>query len=289
MASLLSILIVLPLAPFSLKLHRYFTILILIIFIASTVFTWLAFPFSPEAPLQVFFQQTLELGLGANTSKAYPSHEGLVRAVTALTGVPAYIDTQVIPHLPSSWGKNITCMPSTLKPGLVTCTWEGGLLPAPGGMTDKDVEAPATRSADWLVVNATRASSTSARISVKGMNARSCQLQFNRNPVMNYRVQGSSGSVHEGNETLENGVSDIRLWSRTWDREFTVDVKWSSKGKKEGKVGCRWAEYESATAGAGGSDAKIPALEEVLSFLPKWTVVSEMSDGLVEAWGTFSV
>src|ERR1700733_7519782 len=158
MASLLSILIVLPLAPFSLKLHRYFTILILIIFIASTVFTWLAFPFSPEAPLQVFFQQTLELGLGANTSKAYPSHEGLVRAVTALTGVPAYIDTQVIPHLPSSWGKNITCMPSTLKPGLVTCTWEGGLLPAPGGMTDKDVEAPATRSADWLVVNATRAS-----------------------------------------------------------------------------------------------------------------------------------
>lgn len=288
MASLLSILIVLPLAPFSLKLHRYFTILILIMFIASTVFTWLAFPFSPEAPLQVFFQQTLELDLGANTSKAYPTHEGLVRAVTALTGVPAYIDTQIIPHLPSSWGKNITCMPSTLKPGLITCTWEGDLLPAPGGTTDKDVEASATRSADWLVVNATRRSSTSAQISVKGMNARSCWLQFNRNPVMNYHVQGSS-DLHEGNEILENGVSDIRLWSRTWDREFTVDVKWSSKGQKEGKVGCLWAEYESATVGAGGSGAKIPALEEVLSFLPKWTVVSETSDGLVEAWGTFLV
>jgi hypothetical protein len=67
MASGISILIILPLAPFSLKLHRYLTILILLSFVASTIFNWLAFPFSQEAPLKVFFQQKLELDVGMNT------------------------------------------------------------------------------------------------------------------------------------------------------------------------------------------------------------------------------
>ena len=253
------------------------------------MFNWLAFPFSQEAPLKVFFRQMLELDLSTNTSEAHTSHGSLVRAVTALTGVPEYIDTQVIPHLPSSWGKETRCS-SSPQPGLVTCTWEGDLLPSPGGTTGKDiVVAPATRSADWLAINATRTSSTSARISVKGMNTRSCRLYFDGSPVMSYHVQGSSGSLQDGHGIPENGISDIRLWSRTWDREFTVDVKWSSKGTKEGRVACEWVEYESATVGAGGNGAKIPALEEVLSFLPKWTVVSKASDGLVEAWGTFLV
>ena len=219
----------------------------------------------------------------------HTSHGRVVRAVTALTGVPEYIDTQVIPHLPSSWGKQTTCV-SSLKPGLLTCKWEGGLLPAPGSTSSEDIEAsPANRSADWLVFNATRTNSTSARISVKGTNTRSCRLYFDNSSITSYDVQGSSGVLQQGSEMPEGGISALTLWSRTWGREFVIDVKWTSEGTQEGRVACEWAEYESATAGAGGSGGKIPALEEILGFLPKWAVVSKADDGLVEAWGTFSV
>lgn len=290
MASFVSILIILPLAPFSLKLHRYLTILILIIFITSTIFNWLVFPFSQEAPLKVFFQQTLELDLRVNASAGHTSHGNVVRAVTALTGVPKYLNTKIVPHLPSSWGKETQCVRSALKNGLMTCTWEGKLLPAPGGTGDEDADiTPATRSADWLVFNATRTSPTSAQISVKGTNTRSCRLYFNNSTVTNYHVHGSSEGFRHGNDVLAEGIPTILLWSRTWNNKFIVDVKWSSHGKQDGRVACEWAEYESATAGGRGSGGKIPALEEVLSFLPKWAVVSKTTDGLVEAWGTFSV
>jgi hypothetical protein len=289
MGSLISIVIILPFAPFSFKLHRSLTLLVLLLFVASTIYNWLAFPFSPEAPLKVFFQQKLELDLSTNASVGHTSHGRVVRAVTTLHGVPEYLDTQVIPHLPSSWGKEIHREFFPRRSGLLTCTWEGDLLPAPGGITGEDSDAvPATRSVDWLVVNATRTSSTSAQISVQGMNTRLCRLYFDSSPIAGYDVQGSSGGL-QGREIPEGGTASIRLWSRTWSKKFVVDVRWSSEGMQEGRVACEWAEYESATAGAVGSGGKIPAFEEVLNFLPNWAVVSTMADGLVEAWGTFSV
>jgi hypothetical protein len=289
MASGISILIILPLAPFSLKLHRYLTILILLSFVASTIFNWLAFPFSQEAPLKVFFQQKLELDVGMNTYAGHSSHGKVIRAVTALTGVPEYIDT-IVTHLPSSWGMETSCGIPQLSSGLVTCTWEGGLLPAPGSTVNEDIQVPpANRSADWLVVNAMRTSPTSAQISVKGTNTRSCRLYFDSSSITSYRVQGSSEGLQGGHEIPEDGVPGILLWSRTWDREFVVDVEWSSEGTQEGRISCEWNEYQSATAGIGGSGGNIPAFEEVLAFLPEWVVVSKADDGLVEAWGAFSV
>ena len=49
-----------------------------------------------------------------------------------------------------------------------------------------------------------------------------------------------------------------------------------------------WNEYESGSAG-GGSGGKIPAYEEVLRTIPRWTVVSKATDGLVEVWAPFTV
>lgn len=66
-----------------------------------------------------------------------------------------------------------------------------------------------------------------------------------------------------------------------------------------GRVACEWAEFASASAGVPGQgespskggfrSAKIPALEEVIAFLPTWVVVSKFADGLVEAWEYFEV
>jgi len=83
-----------------------------------------------------------------------------------------------------------------------------------------------------------------------------------------------------------------------------------------GRIACEWAEYESpmvdhgTVLGVNGTQAdygkgaymgmglaeefdglrpKVPALEEVLAFLPDWAVVSKHADGLVEAWAPFSL
>lgn len=147
-------------------------------------------------------------------------------------------------------------------------------------------------SSDWLSLNATRINSTSARISVQGINTRACRLYFDNKDITHYHVHGSSKSP-TGKDVSQTELNEIRLWSRTWGKEFIVDVNWKAEGAQsgdvEGRVACEWVEYESATAGIEGSGGKIPALEEVLTFLPKWAVVSKTTDGLVEAWGKFSL
>ncbi|KAJ3902084.1 hypothetical protein F5879DRAFT_965737 [Lentinula edodes] len=109
----------------------------------------------------------------------------------------------------------------------------------------------------------------------------------------------------------------LRLWTRAWGKKLVVDVQWSNQFSfagqhatetnssqkiffgetttHTGRVACEWAEYESGMVGMGLStspvpsssgerfpSAKIPAFEEVLTYLPKWAVVSKLTDGLVE-------
>jgi len=281
-ASLIAFLVVLPLAPFSFKTSRWLTYLLALIFVTSTLYNFFVFPFSQEAPLKVFFQQKVALDLVTKSTG---------KVVTALTGAPLYLDRMIIPGLPSARGKDIQCSTNTAKLGLKTCTWEGGLLPAPGG----DVKKTPTRSTDWIWVNATRVGATSAQISIQGTNTRSCRIYFDNKRAIRYVVrdparQGDS-TMQPSYEVWKDGVSNVRLWSRTWDRKFTVDVEWKDDAGDsglKGRLACEWVEYESGAVGVG-SGGKIPALEEVLTFLPKWAVVSKTTDGLVEAWGDFSV
>jgi len=179
---------------------------------------------------------------------------------------------------------------------------------------------------------------------VKGRNTRSCRVYFDSSPVYEYVVRpgrrlgavasdeveeareyqdvfnvtaGSGAGMQEGYEVGPNGVKEVRLWSRTWEKELRVDVNWANSTHSEGagsatamrgRVACEWVEYESAmvdngmNVGAetarpkermgqedGEGRAKIPALEEVLAFLPDWAAVSKTADGLVEASVPFEI
>ena len=110
--------------------------------------------------------------------------------------------------------------------------------------------------------------------------------------------------MQKGYEVGKVGASEVRLWSRKWDREFVIDFEWEDDDGREGegitgRIACEWVEYESGNLDNGdgqwdlqsGGDerAKIPAFEEVLAFLPEWAVASKTTDGLVEAWSPFSV
>ncbi|KAG9221368.1 hypothetical protein CCMSSC00406_0009945 [Pleurotus cornucopiae] len=272
--SFVALMVVLPMSPFMFKTQRYLAYAMLAAFIGTVVYSFLAFPFSLESPLKVFFQQQLLLD-----SLSEDSPTG--RLTTTLTGIPEFLESKILPTLLSAEGKTIECNTAADRLGLTSCSWESTLIPSPAAGGDTK----------WLTVNVSRLDSTSARISIQGRNTRSCRVYFDEgSEIAEYQVQGGAQGVQEGFEG-DRTLKEVRLWSRTWDRTFVVDIKRPEgvDGMK-GRTACEWAEYESGMTGIEGVDgAKIPAFEEVLNFLPKWAVVTKMADGLVEVMSDFQL
>ena len=171
------------------------------------------------------------------------------------------------------------------------CEWDSGtgMRPVPGNNDN---------STEYFDASVSRIGPSSARIKVKGRNTRSCRVYFDNQSISEYVVRSSDGvgerkGMQRGYEVGKGGIKELILWSRTWDREFVVDVKWGDGNTGlQGRIGCEWAEYESAAIdhGSGGRvSGKIPAFEEVLRFLPEWAVSSKQDDGLVEVLAPFSV
>jgi hypothetical protein len=277
--SMLALLIILPLAPFSMNMHRWLNGIILIVFILSTLYTYLAFPFSQETPLKVYFAQSVDL----DTS----------RVVTALTGPRQFLSTAIIPRFPSAIDQAVNCTDAPDKLGLQTCKWEVGdaFVPSPGGSKRHYGQGPTSSLQKWVTASIKR-KSNSARIKVQGLNTRSCTLQFSGKRVKRFHLSGDGGKgLQGGSEVPEDGLEQIRLWSRDWEKEFEVDVDFAGREdeKASGRVSCGWAEYESATVGGGRTGGKIPSLEEVLLFLPEWAVVTKSSSALFDAGWEFEV
>ncbi|RXW23698.1 hypothetical protein EST38_g2170 [Candolleomyces aberdarensis] len=325
--SALAVFLVLPIAPFSPKLHQGLTFLSLATVIITTVYLWLVFPFTHDDPFKVFFQQQVKLD--PNTVFLNSASTNVVHAppkvTTLLTGSPVYIKS-VLPYLPSSRGKDINCTQDLVRPGLKTCEWESGprLAPIPGGKDpwgwwpglDNDnnsnvttPSAPAVDSgASWFKADVSRTSWASAKFSIQGRNTRNCRIYFDSPSdsgvkVIRYMVEGASKGMQPGYPIdQKTGLKELRLWSRDWEKKWVVDVDWEptklgdtdeDDGKLSGRIACEWVEYESAMIDNGSIQEdrrpKIPALEEVLTFLPEWAVVTKAADGLVEAWAPFSV
>jgi hypothetical protein len=275
--SMLALLIVLPLAPFSMNMHRWLNSIVLLIFVLSTLYTYLAFPFSQETPLKVYFAQSVDL----DTS----------RVVTALSGPRQFLSTVIIPRFPSAYNQALDCTDAPDKLGLQTCKWEVGdaFVPSPGGSERYYGQGPMSK---WVTTSIKRTGPTSARIKVQGLNTRSCTLQFSGKRVKGFHLSGDGGKgLQGGSEVPEDGLEQIRLWSRDWEKEFEVDVEFagSEDEKATGRVSCGWAEYESATVGGGRTGGKIPSLEEVLLFLPEWAVVTKSSAALFDAGWEFEI
>ncbi|KIY73480.1 hypothetical protein CYLTODRAFT_434156 [Cylindrobasidium torrendii FP15055 ss-10] len=264
--ALLSVFMVLPIAPFAFKMHNALTTVIALVFIVTTLSGWFLFPFNIEAPLKTYFLQNVTI-----------LPDGL-QATTTLTGVPQYVNT-LIDYLPSAYGKERKCIESTAKLALSSCQWESDLLPVPS----------VHYNGTYLDASVKRTGKHTARISINGTNTRSCRVYFTNNTALKYHVLGSDQGMQPRFEIPADGVKELRVWSRTWDREFVVDVELKLHAEDtEGRVSCEWNEYTSGTIGQieGG---RIPAFEEVVAFLPKWAAATKLSDGLVEVSKPFLI
>lgn len=300
--TLLAPVLVLPLSPFMSKLHRShaLSLFVLLLFILSILYTWTTFPFSSATPLRVLFQQRVEIDLGldilhSNGSSMASDTHGPLKMITSLTGHPLYLSNPaIISNLPSA--QTVNCDLHRTRSGLMRCEWDSGagMRPVPGNWDGWNKD----NTTEYFDASFSRIGPSSARLTVKGRNTRSCRVYFDNQPILEYVVCSSDGvgekkGMQYGYEVGKRGVKELILWSRTWDREFVVDVKWGDDSRGlQGQIGYEWAEYESAAIdhGSGGRvSGKIPAFEEVLSFLPEWVVSSKEDDGLVEVLAPFSV
>ena len=302
--AILSTLIVLPIAPFAHKMHGRLNFLIIVIFAATTLYCLWVHPFTQVAPMKVRFVQQVHLGthttlpLTEQSSNSRLTHlpglhlgDEVASATTSILGLPGHVQ-KVVSELPSSQGKDVKC--EKLSIGLTNCTWpvDGEWIPSPGGNT----------STGWVTGDIKRVDgkTSQATIHVRGTNTRGCRIYFDQ-PVYDYNVRSLDGdrwdgTQQDGYEIPPEGITTLFLWSRTWDRNFKVEVTFGPEGLDpepplSGRVACEYSEYASGMAGAGGvgRGGRIPAYEEVLRFLPMWAVVTKAADGLVEVSRSFSL
>ncbi|MCJ1451663.1 hypothetical protein MMC28_002003 [Mycoblastus sanguinarius] len=269
--ALLSMLLFAPLGPF---LHRYtyhIPLFLVLVFAGTTIYNLTAFPFSPNNRLKLKFLQRVDLDTGINT--------------VSLTGIgTAPFLQESITSLPSAAGQRLSCARSKLRGDLTQCTWQG-LPPRVTPNTPSNVP-PEIGYADWLTFNATRDldGKTEARFYISGIETRACKIVFNR-PISDFSVHGA-GEDKRFQRVPEHGSKELRLWSRTWDRGWDVNVRWDSEGESGengngGRVVCLWSDANERDT--------IPALEEVKRFAPVWVAVTKNADGLVEGSKAFLV
>ncbi|KAI0645003.1 hypothetical protein C8Q79DRAFT_1001599 [Trametes meyenii] len=315
--ALFSTLIFVPITPFAHKLPQALNVVVAGVVILLLAVTWSIFPFTQQWPFRVYFQQSVELvpstlafsaNSATNVSIMVPQ---AVRAETTLTALKGYVDHYIVPDIPSSRRSNVVCNPKGLRPDLMTCRWASDLLPSPSGNLSASSVA-ALKKSKWVDVQTTRLNETRAIISLRGENTRGCRLYFDSPVSFIYVHQASDGDtvlppslpapapvpfekmrLQGGYDMPANGIKEARLWSRTWDRTFVVEVGWEPTGSDKtgeglsGRAACEYAEYASALGGP--ETGRIPAFEEVKQFLPLWVLPTKVADGLVEVWTKFKV
>ncbi|KAL9117626.1 MAG: hypothetical protein Q9187_005836 [Circinaria calcarea] len=111
MFAVFSVLVLAPLGPF---MHRYtyhIPIFLLCVLAGTLIYNLLAFPFSTNNRLKLYFVQKVDLDTGINEA----SLNGAGRS---------YID-EVIQNLPSASGQSFCCTDSKTRLGLIECSWVG--------------------------------------------------------------------------------------------------------------------------------------------------------------------
>ena len=263
LVAIFSVMIVAPVGPF---VHRYTYHIPLFVFgvlVGTLIYNLAAFPFSGNNRLKIYFKQKVDLDTGMNT--------------VTLSGVDGPYVKDIIGTLPSAAGQTLH-MDRSGRLGLLDYSW-AGLSPRVVPNTQPGIP-PLVGYGQWLDFNATRDPSLSeARITVVGRNTRSCILRFN-SPVSNFYIEGSATDDRFPRKS-DDGTTEIRLWSREWEKPWNITFSWDGEEGIGGRVVCLWNDED----GLG----LIPALEEIKRFSPDWTTVTKFSDGLVEGSKAFNI
>jgi hypothetical protein len=239
--------------------------LLFLIFAGCLIYTLLAFPFSRDARLHVYFVQTVDLNTGINN--------------VTVTGLDGYLQ-DIIGEFPSAAGQPLRCSTNAApitRRGLKTCVWHGL---APNVLATEITQLTIDDYKSWLDLNITSANNT-AHFSIRGRNTKSCRLVLD-NLISDLSIEDAASDPRY-NPISDGGTAQILLASRTWDKNFHVNVTWSEQEAKNqtGRVVCAWSD--------ANQHGTIPAYDEFRRFAPVWSTVVKSSDGLVEGYKEFIV
>ncbi|KAJ5803248.1 uncharacterized protein N7503_005698 [Penicillium pulvis] len=270
-ASLTAVLFM-PMLPF---IHRYtyhIPIFLFFVLLGTLIYNLIAFPFSDANRVKLYFSQQVDLDLGNST--AY------------LTGVLPFVE-DVVRGLPSAAGQTDCVWNDALSRS--QCSWTG---PEPHVVPSDDVSSTSlSPSSEWVSFTTESTGKSSMRFEISGQNTRSCRITMDGHTVTNFNVLGGSEPDHRFLHPSQDGIHEIRLWSRTWQNKWTVDVKFAEKENDtptaeettpiSGRVSCIWSD--------NNTPGLIPALDELRKFAPSWAAVTKLTDGLVEGYRKFEL
>ncbi|KAK8211598.1 hypothetical protein M8818_003253 [Zalaria obscura] len=184
----LSVLLLLPLTPFLHRMAYQIPTFLFLVFVGTLIYNLVAFPFSRDARLKVYFTQSIDLDHGNNT--------------VALTGLDDFLQN-IISELPSAAGTDLTFghVPWASRNGLQSVAWEGlspvvvtkGYEAPKGTFPNTTVASAHAPYKTWLSVNATRSQNgtgDAAVFDIQGLDTRACRLIFDR-PVTNITIEGA--------------------------------------------------------------------------------------------------
>ncbi|KAH6642411.1 endoplasmic reticulum metallopeptidase 1 [Boeremia exigua] len=261
----LATLLIAPAGPFAHRITYHIPTFLFLVCVGTVIYNLVAFPFSREHRLKVYFVQQVNLETGVNT--------------VSLTGVDGYVQ-QIIDQLPSARGQIVNCSTPDVvtRKELKKCEWEG--LPAKV-VADASPFSNRSHSESWLDYSVEKSNKTgAATIRVVGQNTRACRVLFDTS-IRDLSVAGGV-SDPRFRRTSEHGSREVRLWHREWSQPWNVSVSWNAKenSKLSGRVVCLWSDANTGD---------IPAFDELQHYLPVWAVPSKISDGLVEGYKHFEI
>ncbi|RMY51060.1 hypothetical protein D0863_14696 [Hortaea werneckii] len=229
----LTTLLLLPLTPFLHRWSYHIPTFSLLLGVGCVVYCLLAFPFSPESPMKVFFVQRVDLDGG--------------KVESSLIGLPGFVE-DVLAEVPSAVGQPLECWDGvkterswTGRDGLRSCVWEGlwpdvvprhalvssasaerevsgelaegsgrssstsSLAPYTNGTKKTPPRNPDSSSFEsWLDFNITRTGPHTASLTFQGRNTKQYRIVF---PP--HQPPPSSLKIHNGN--LSSPVDDPRF------------------------------------------------------------------------------
>ncbi|ODA79062.1 hypothetical protein RJ55_04653 [Drechmeria coniospora] len=277
----LSILLLLPLTPFIHRVSHHIPLFLAFVFIGTLVYNLVAFPFSVNNRFKFRFQQVVDLDDGTN--------------LVTLTGLEAFV-RPVIAYLPAASGQTIECRTSAME-RLVDCAYDASSLPPPNLADDKDlsqlVSATATRSADGRT----------AKVQIEALNTRTCYLDVS-SPVYDFSVDGGGARDDRFGSLPKDGFRHLQLWRRTWGGRWNVTLQLVNEARDEPVKARTASDERSHEAGRQASSLEvtvrcawddankatnIPALHEVMKYMPSWATATKKGVGLVHVKKSFRV
>ncbi|KAE9992367.1 hypothetical protein EG327_009321 [Venturia inaequalis] len=275
LVAIVSVLLLAPVAPFIHRFNYPIPSFLFFICVGTIIYNLLAFPFSENARLKVYFIQQVDLDTGINE--------------VSLTGLMPYVK-DIIGFVPSAADQNLDCSSPdyTSRAGLTKCKWHGIAPDVRNGKGLPKGVGPEKGYKDWVSFNSTKINNATneAIFHISGKNTRACRLLFDR-PIKDFSVSGFATDPRFP-RVAGKGCKSIRLWNREWSGSWEVKVSWddvkenkSNATGLDGKVVCLWSD--------ANDPATIPAFTEVRRFMPIWSTVTKLSDGLVEGSKSFKV